>query len=115
MNKSNHTPTPWRVDRMFPGQIVAGPITETPRGKMVTSIATVLGSLLPCWKANQEIIVKAVNHHEELVAALKQAESTLNCAVANERGYDGKTLAYTLADEAASIREVLAKLEGGAK
>ena len=63
---AEHTPTPWRLDTRWSRLIVQGPNNE--------DIASVFGTRSDEGKACAAFIVRAVNCHEELVAALEVAE-----------------------------------------
>jgi len=65
-----HTPTPWELHG--DGSLrICRPHALDPKGCRPVAEAEILGQLRPEAEANAAFIVRAVNNHESLVAALK--------------------------------------------
>ena len=114
---TNHTPGPWHITRrddLTPEQpnIIFGPEGTRRDGSSLAPIATVNGDTEED-RANAELIVRAVNHHEELVELLKRITGSCGEFVEDENcDCDPYDLAEAILNDA---RALLAKLEGGAK
>ena len=104
MTTNAHTPTPWEVgDLDHNGQrIVRGEHIE-----ICTCWHHCVGSIEREMEANATLIVKAVNSHDDLVAALRNAKWL--CDNINEFGQCTDSEGFDAADMA--IRAALAKLE----
>lgn len=64
MSKQQHTPTPWHVDPKRQFRIVAGDDWT-----VATTLTT--DNLRDQWEENARYIVRCVNSHDDLLAALK--------------------------------------------
>jgi len=110
---SEHTPTPWRADMgEFPPQMklepylrsYVGPDGETIR---VKGFALSGGNVeMDEARANSEFIVKAVNCHDDLVAALRASKAALEL-----QGFVGKGKHGAGDPEINTIDAALAKAE----
>lgn len=81
MTADNPTPTPWTVDN--PLSFAFGPPMPQPRDPMLHT-ANCIGECngpRARAEANARFIVRAVNSHAAMLAALKDAESALNAAL----------------------------------
>lgn len=107
--KTQHTPTPWKVRQAY---LNGEPCNYT----IHTGMTTIAGcSYDEQGEANASRIVKCVNAHDELVAALRELLSSFDelrkeypCDLFNEPDSSG----FQNAERATAL---LAKLEGGAK
>ena len=79
---SEHSPTPWRIwnhSGENVGQDDGYQKTDILTGSDIIHIRqSVAGQTFPTLSANARFIVLACNHHDELVEALKMAESFYN-------------------------------------
>lgn len=81
MGKAKHTPTPWRLSRYighepkedWPGRIIGNNGQDVFAGPF--SFRALTGKTAKEAEANAEFIVRAVNCHEELLAACRAAVS----------------------------------------
>jgi hypothetical protein len=85
-----HTPTPWAEFHDHPNPGVAASVAYIRKAGSVND-ALEIASLFGCvasseQKANAEFIVKAVNAHDELVAAVDGLKTILEIAVAGKDG-----------------------------
>ena len=102
--KTNHTPTPWHLIQTERNDMVISYSDGELRSHIATCHDQALCPEHGTVKANAEFIVRACNHHEELVAALKN----LLPAFDNE---STRAIAQVYAPELATARAVLAKIE----
>jgi hypothetical protein len=80
---AEHTPTPWRADESEPaGQVIlSSTVAFGPGQKQLCNVGH-----LTCAANDAEFIVRAVNCHDDLVAALKEAIAELNDWCEEESG-----------------------------
>jgi hypothetical protein len=99
-NEIKHTPTPWFYNYQHDSIYDAPDI----RGASVC-IAGI--KRIPDYKANAEFIVRAVNSHNALVAALKWSRTLIyDHAIKDGFGHDIATLACNQMDEALKLAGV---------
>lgn len=107
--KMTATPRPWALDTNEDGDVfgVNAPdaeliVCDPPPAHFVKSRAA--------WEANAALIVKAVNAHDDLVAALKAAEGyLLNAKIDLETGAPKRTAIQTIEGGLKVVRAALAK------
>ena len=108
MSETTHTPLPWKMAERFVEDFVI-------RGANDAAVAYVIGRtshvrLDP--EANMRLIVTAVNHHAELVEALRAHDAYMLSA-----GYSGPesdALHPNAAENWRRIRDLLARIKEGA-
>lgn len=108
------TPTPWqyywREDEAYEGQADCGIFSEPRKGQAYSIARCPRYQTKEKWEADASLICRAVNAHDELVAALKAHDEYMLDA-----GYEGpesKALHPKAAENWCRVRAALAKAEG---
>ncbi len=110
-SKHKHTPTPWVHTTHLAGD--SGRqynIVKYSEGGQTYRVIAKLDAGREMWEADGAFIVQAVNAHDELVAALELALSTLEVASADFEDDDEQ--GKFLADPIPALRAALAKAKG---
>ena len=116
---TKHSPLPWKVGGPRQANELGDELTITDDGACVIVCAVwPVGEDFDCancdgpkQRANAELIVKAVNHHEELVRMLTGCADVLEGAEKTLPGPDADLVRRSMLRQARAARALLAKLE----